>query len=186
MKPRIIPLFLLLAVVCGCESEPLPSQSKVGAAVLQSDEDFVNPEFECPTGDVVEPGEGYPHPIQDYPHSPPGERTIAQIEGFCTRMQERFAESGLTVTEAARVYEAIPTVLNIRDESYGMPSPDVPPPPPVDLESRVMLKKIAADRYELFFYRIGCGRHYSLYELDLTGAEAKARKIESWSEIFPC
>jgi hypothetical protein len=77
-------------------------------------------------------------------------------------------------------------VLNIRDEAYGMPSPDVPPPPPVVLESRVMLKKIAPDLFELFFYQIGCGRHYSLYELDLTGAEPLARKIESWSETFPC
>ena len=101
-------------------------------------------------------------------------------------MQERFADSGMTVSEAGRVYEAIPSVLHISDESYGMPSPDDPPIPPVDLESRVMLRKIAEDRYELFFFQIGCGRHYLLYELDLTAPKAMARKIESWSEIFPC
>lgn len=186
MIPRIVSLFLLLAVVCGCENEPLPSQNKAGEVVLQGDEVFINPEFECPTGDVVEPGEGYPHPFKVFPHSPPGERTIAQLEGFCERMRERFSESGLTVTEAGRVFEAIPTVLNIKDGSYGMPGPGNPQLPPVDLETRVMLKKIAADRYELFFYQIGCGRHYLLYELDLTGGEAKARQIESWSENYPC
>jgi hypothetical protein len=101
-------------------------------------------------------------------------------------MAERFTESGMTETEAKRVYGAIPSVLTISDESYDMPSPDDPAIPPVVLESRVMLRKVAEGRYELFFFRIGCGRNYSLYELDMTDKGVFAREIESWSERAPC
>jgi hypothetical protein len=186
MMIKMIPLFLLLAAVGGCENEPLPSQDKLAEAVSPSDEVFVNPDFICATTDLVEPGEGYPHPFQDHPFSQRGERSIAQLEGFCQRMQEHFSESGLTVTEAARVYEAIPAVLTITDGSYGMPPDNESPRGPVVLEERVMLKKVAENRYELFFYRIGCGRHYSRYELDLTGPEPEARILERWAEMFPC
>ncbi len=186
MIVRFIPILLSIAVFGACENDSPPSHTKAISVDSHKDEVFVNPEFECATDDVVEPGEGYPHPLQQFPRSSEVERTIAQLEEFCARMRERFAESGLTVAEAGRVYEAIPTVLNISDGSYGMPPHDGPEIPPVDLESRVMLRKIAEDRYELYFYQIGCGRNYSLYELDLSHPEAKIREIESWSESFPC
>ena len=38
MKFRIVPLFLLLAVICSCENESLRSQSKVGEVDFQRDE----------------------------------------------------------------------------------------------------------------------------------------------------
>ena len=147
---RIIPLLLSLAVFGACENDAPSSGDKVIEVGAPKDEVFVNPEFECATEEVVESGEGYPHPIKQFPRSREVARTIAQLEDFCSRMQERFAEPGLTVAEAGRVYEVIPTVLYINDGSYGMPSPGDPKIPPVALESRVMLRKIADDRYELY------------------------------------
>jgi hypothetical protein len=183
---RIIPLLLSLAVFGACENDAPPPGDKVIEVGAPNDEVFVNPEFECATDDLVEAGEGYPHPLKQFPRSREVARTIAQLEDFCSRMQERFAEPGLTVAEAERVYEVIPTVLNISDGSYGMPGPGGSEIPPVALESRVMLRKIADDRYELYYYQIGCGRNYYLYELDLSLPDPVTRLIESWSESFPC
>lgn len=183
---RFIPLFLALTFLFGCGGDPDQPQGTVIKVEPVDHEVFINPEFGCLSASVVEPGEGYPHPLQDFPRSADPERSVSQLEDFCGRMAERFAESGMTETEAKRVYGTIPSVLTISDESNDMPSPDDPAIPPVVLESRVMLRKVAEGRYELFFFRIGCGRNYSLYELDLTDEGVFAREIESWSERDPC
>jgi hypothetical protein len=185
MKKMIVPLIMISALLGACGGDSDQPSERVSKIEPGPDETFVNPEFECPSANVVEPGEGYPYPLQEFPRSVDPNRSVAQLEEFCTRMAARFAESGLTVAEAKQVYEAIPAALTIRDEPYDMPSPDEPPLPPVDLESRVMLRKVGEGRYELFYFTIGCGRDYSLYELDLTG-NAQARQIESWAERAEC
>ncbi len=171
---------ILLVGACSGGSDPNDeSDARLGDM-------HVNPEFECPTAEVVETDMGYPHPVLQYPHSEPPERSVAELQAFCRRVQELFADSGLTESEARRVYAAIPTVLAITDDPVGMPSSDDPPQPPVDLTSRVMLRKIDEDIYEIFYYTFGCGRNYFVYEIDLSGQGARARPVEAWSESQPC
>ena len=179
----VVLLGATLLLACSDDADPSENAARVA---LRSGEVFVNPVFPCPTERVVEPGTGYPHPVRQFPATSEPEQSVAHLKDFCVRMQERFATSGMSRDEAARVYDAIPTVLHIADEAYGMPSPDEKPPPPVDLQSRVMLRKVGEDQYELFYYTIGCGRNYSWYELVLTESGAQVREIESWSETFPC
>lgn len=181
-------MLVLVAIViqCGaCVGESGSSQNTAPKEV-RGEDDFVNPVFACPSGNVVEPGEGYPHPLQQFPITEQPERSVAQLQDFCARMQERFSGVEMSVAEAQRVYEAIPQVLNIRDESFGMPSPEDAPIPEVDLTARVMLRKVSEERYELFYYTIGCGRTYSLYEIELKASGALVREIEIWSESSDC
>jgi hypothetical protein len=173
-----------IATILACSGDP--DSSRHDASLGVDSLTFQNPEFECATENLVEPDQGYPHPVRQFPFTPEPDRPVAELEDFCARMQERFAEPGLTDSEARSVYEVIPTVLNIQDEPYGMPSPEQPPPPEVELTERVQLRKIEEDRYEIFFFTIGCGRNYSLYELTLTETGAEVRPIERWSESSPC
>lgn len=182
-KLLMLSLSVFLLVACSKESNPSNNAEPESAA---GEEPFVNPVFECGSKNVVEPGEGYPHPLQQFPFTDKQERSVAELQNFCERMQTRFAESGMTDEEAQRVYEAIPRVLNIADESYGMPPDDAAAPGPVDLSTRVMLRKLGEDRYELFYFTIGCGRNYSLYEIDLSETEPQQKQIEEWSETSPC
>ena len=145
-----------------------------------------NPVFECPTSTIVEPGNGYPHPIQQFPVSTQPERSVAQLREFCARMTERFSTPNLSRAEALRVYAEIPKVLTIADGSYGTPDPSAPLPPPVNLPDRVRLRRIGVDRYELFYFTIECGRNYRHYEITLTPSSPVLRELETWSEAFPC
>lgn len=183
MAPKMkFSALVLLAAFWGCTGDPRVSsgEADAGSAFYQ------NPEFECPTAAVMEPEQGYPHPVLKFPYSSEPKRPVKDLEDFCARMQDRFKDSGLTDLEARRVLEVIPTMLNIHDEPAGMPAPGEPPPAPVDLTKRVMLRKLEEGRYEIFFFTVGCGRNYSLYELVTTSSDSEVRPLERWSEASPC
>ena len=185
MFARVL-MFVAILVNCGaCTGESGSAQS-ADPKEARNEDVFVNPTFECPTDKIVEPKDGYPHPRQQFPVTEQSERSVAQLQDFCARMQERFAGAELSLAEAQRVYAAIPQVLSIQDESYGMPSPEDPPVAELDLSTRVMLRKLAENRYELFYFTIGCGRTYSLYEIELNESGAQVRQIEVWSESSDC
>ena len=149
---------------------------------------FVNPTFACPSAQVVEPEAGYPHPERGYPldRDDPS-RSVEALTQFCETTLAAFAEPNLTRAEAEAVYRALEPVLSLSDESYGMPSPDAPAQRAVDLRERVMLRQTGPYTFELFFYRIGCGRTYEVLRAkrDAQGTMHLA-PVEKWRETFPC
>ncbi len=75
--------------------------------------------------------------------------------------------------------------LYLHNETYGMPGPERPKP--FIFEKQVMLRKVTEEKYEIFYYHIGCGRNYTHREIYLeNGKIVQVARVESWSESFPC
>jgi hypothetical protein len=155
---------------------------------------FRNPKFSCPSSDVVEPGVTYPYPIQQYP-PPPQLKPVAELKDFCAEMRQRFADSNMTNKEAEQFYallketngQRLPNgrLLNFRNGTYGMPGSERPKP--FIFEKQVMLIKITEEKYEIFYYFIGCGRWYTHEEIYLeNGSITQVTTVEKWSESYPC
>ncbi len=149
---------------------------------------FRNPKFSCPSSDVVE---GY---YQQYPFEPQ-QKSVTELEDFCARMKQRFANSNMTNKEAEQFYallkeangQRLPDgrLLNFRNGTYGMPGSERPKP--FIFEKQVMLKKITEEKYEIFYYIIGCGRNYTHEEIySENGNMTQVTTIEKWRESYPC
>ncbi|MCL7453987.1 MAG: hypothetical protein M8467_13170 [Anaerolineae bacterium] len=165
----------------------------LNSCASKSSATFKNPKFRCPSRDVVEPGEGYPFSVQAYP-SPGGQRSVAELKDFCQRMRQRFADSNFTNEEAAQFYallkeideKRLPSgqVLSFANGTYGFPTGSGDP---FVFEKQVMLKKISEQKYEIFYYYIGCGRWYTHLEIHLDrGNVIEVVTLESWGESYPC
>ena len=177
----LVPLILVeLAVYLGgCASDP--------SATLK------NPSFRCPSGDVVEPDEGDPSPVQAYP-PPGGQRSVAELKDICRRMKRRFADSNLTVEEAGQFYallkennEKTPPegrLHNFTNGTYGFPTG---PGDPFVFEKQIMLRKISEEKYEIFYSYIDCGRNYAYLGLYLENEDLIAViELENRRENYPC
>jgi hypothetical protein len=149
---------------------------------------FVNPDFPCPTENIVEQGQGYPIPVKQ---SEPGMgvKSVAELKEFCTRMKERFTVSGMTKTEAETIYKILSArsgenFPQFHNGCYGMPICDEEP---FEMTKQVMIKKISASEYELFYYYIGCGINYFHMKVYIDqGVIQDYQNIEYWSERYPC
>jgi hypothetical protein len=185
-SPNIFVIALWLLVLAtilllgGCASSPSAT--------------FSNPKFPCPSSDVVEPDAGYPHPAQQYPPEPEI-KSVAELKDFCARMKERFADSNMTIREAKEFYALLEknnakrlpdgNLLSFGNGSYGMPG--LERLKPFVFEKQVSLKKITAEKYEIFYYFIGCGLNYTHEEILLEdGKIRQLTPIEIWSEMYPC
>lgn len=149
---------------------------------------FRNPKFSCPSSDVVE---GY---YQQYPFEPQ-QKSVTELEDFCARMKQRFANSNMTNKEAEQFYTLLKEtngqwlpdghLLYLHNESYGMPGPERPKP--FVFEKQVMLRKVTEEKYEIFYYHIDCGRNYTHEEISLdNGNITQVTTVEIWSESYPC
>jgi hypothetical protein len=55
------------------------------------------------------------------------------------------------------------------------------------ITKQVMVKKVTDDKYETFFYHIGCGINYDYMEVILAqGVFDRYNLIERWSESNTC
>ena len=157
------------------------------ACDARAQQPFVNDLFACPSQGIVEPKEGYPYPFKQYPYEEDGSRSVAQLASFCQEMEDKFSNSNMSVAEAEALYAALDSTLTIRDESYGMPSPNAPPHAPVKIRERVAVRKLDDSTYELFFYDIGCGKNYSYTRAKRDeNDKVQLTPIESWGESYPC
>lgn len=141
---------------------------------------FVNPKIRCPLF-------LNPRPPGLEPRKGQQKRPLSELIRFGKKIGLRFSDSGLTVSEADSFYALLERNLNIRDDSFGMPSPNAHPQGPVDLRKRVMVKRVSQNEYEIFFYRIGCGVSYFYQKVIVEGGKIISRKnIEHWRESYPC
>ena len=147
---------------------------------------FENLIFPCPTDQVREEEQGYPYPIRQ----DTGEhKSVSELEEFCSRMNQRFSQSGMNVTETAEIYSLLKADNNVNlpwlhNECYGMP---VCVEEPFVLEKQVMIKKIDNEEYELFYYWIGCGTNYHHMKIFIEQNKiARYEIFEWWSENYPC
>lgn len=168
-------LILLIFILVSCANNP--------SAI------FKNPKFPCPSSDA------HKLEISQVGLPKPEEKSVADLKDFCARMKQHFANSNMTVKEAEEFYilleenndRSFPNGnrLTFRNGSYGMPGPE--PRKPFVFERQMMVKKITLEKYEIFYYFIGCGMNYIHEEIYLEQNEIiQAIKIESWSEIYPC
>ena len=147
---------------------------------------FENASFPCPSDQVREPGQGYPYPIRQDTGE---QKSVSELEEFCSRMKQRFSQSGMNVTEAAKIFSLLKADNNdklpwLHNECYGMP---VCEPEPFVLDRQVMIKKIDDKEYELFYYFIGCGTNYHHLKIFMEQNRiARYEIFERWSESFPC
>jgi len=173
-----------LVLISGCiqpttpESQPTPQQPA---------EKWFNPEINCTINDRETP-------IKQYPYNPnlTDEERIDPIGmlDFCSRMSQEFDESNLNVDEANEIYTVLFNAKILRDESYGMPSPDAPPKSELsidELKKRIAIKKTGEHEYETFYSKISCGTNYSHTILTIENKEiTNTEEIERWSGSYPC
>lgn len=173
-------LVQLILLIIGCADSPSAT--------------FKNPQFRCPSPDVVEPDAGFPRPVQQYPLESE-QKSVSELKDFCARMKQRFANSNMTVKEAEAFYALLKenndksfpdgNRLTFRNGSYGMPGPK--PRKPFIFEEQVRLKKITSEKYEIFYYTIGCGVNYIHEEVHLERSKiTQVLTAEIWREAYPC
>ena len=189
-----IPLALvILMVLVGCSKVSGMPRADINGSTPTAIEtiapqEFINADFPCPSKDIVEPNQGYPHPYkQSDPDS--GEKSVAEMKGFCARMKQRFADSGMNNIEAASIYAILASddqdyIPWLHNECYAGPMCDVEP---FEMSRQVMVKRISATQYELFYYWIGCGINYHHMVIVVEGGAIQgAEMIERWSESYTC
>ena len=168
-------LLFILLVLHGCG----------GGDVTSSSDQFMNPDTNFPSHNVVESGEGSPYPTKQFPYEDSGVKTLVELEAFCSSIREHFSISGLSYSEAEQIYTVLEQ-LNLADGSYGMPSPDHIIPEYI-LRERVLIKKIEYGTYEIFYDRFSCGRKYYHRKIVIEESEIiENQLIEQWTESFPC
>jgi hypothetical protein len=174
--PSCLVVVLILLLTSSCTSD--------------ASDTFKNPDFSCPSSKVVEPTAGYPHPIQQYPFAPNDyARSVTELQDFCSRMKQHFANSNLKTSESEQFYSLLRednnnTIPWLHNECYGMPGCERKP---FVINEQVMLKKITDEKYQVFYYYIGCGVNYDYMEIYLKqGNIDKYVLLERWSESFPC
>lgn len=167
----VIPLFLVL-LISGCVNE---------------DDVWINPNIECTFSTSETPIKQYP-----YQHNLSTDE-MKDSEGFldfCTRMENTFSDSGIKIKEANIIYGLIHEADYVKDGSYGMPSPGVPPRPRLsiwDIKKRVAIRKVNDNQYEIFYSEISCGTNYEFIMLEIQNNEIiNQQRIEAWSASYPC
>ncbi len=153
----------------------------------EGSEMFVNPPQRIPDKSMQENRKGYPCLPPPPPNSDKPSVTLFDYFEFCNWINEIFSESNITKAEAESLYVLLETQLRLRDESYGMPPGLIDPDKVIDVRERVMIRKTGYHKYQIFYYRIGCGRTLFLREViaDEIG-RLRFRNIEVWSESYPC
>lgn len=158
-----------------------------GSSVAMAQQMFENDLTRCPSPGLVEPGNGYPHPVKQYPSHEREEASVRELKAFCQRVKERFSSSGMTVREADQLFEMLEGRLRIVDEPSGMPAPNGTKPKPVKLRDRVAVRKVEQGTFEIFFHRTGCGKNYLYFRIEeKQGGEIQISLLEKWSESYPC
>ncbi len=148
---------------------------------------FINPALGFPSSNVVEPEEGYPHPYKQFPDDGSGEKSIEELNTFCSEIREMFNYPEMTKEEAEDIYLLLEDQFNFSDGSYGMPSPDAPEPAEYVVRERILLRKSKEGKVEIFYDKIGCGRRYTYAELNVDESSLiEIIIIEKWSERYPC
>jgi hypothetical protein len=111
----------------------------------------------------------------------------AGIKDFCARMQEYFAESGMTPEEARKVYDMLLESGMLQDESFGMPSPDDPPARITDFSTRAALLKSDENNYEIFIIITGGGKTYmhAAFSWPDRPTDLQLFPIEVWRASYP-
>ncbi|HJO14579.1 MAG TPA: hypothetical protein QGG70_00850 [Candidatus Pacearchaeota archaeon] len=148
---------------------------------------WINPTISCSLNDRETPIKQYPYEgglTDEERNNPSG------LVEFCSRIESRFENSEVPISQANEIYTAIFNEKIIRDGSYGMPSPDTPPRPELtldDIKERVKIKKIDTDKYEIFYTNSGCGTNYEHESINLVNGQISNRdRIEAWSGSYPC
>jgi hypothetical protein len=128
-------------------------------------------------------------PVKQFPYGN-DVGTAAGMQEFCNRMRERFSQSDLSASEAKKVYEALFAAKWLREGSYGMPSPDLPPVKPLtlaDYKKRIALRKVGDDSYEVYYSYLNCGTNYEYTQVWVAGGKvSRQERLEAWSGSYPC
>ena len=116
--------------------------------------------------------------------------TAAGLQEFCGRMRDRFSQSDLSASEAREVYAALFAAKWLREGSYGMPSPDLPPARPLtldDYKKRIALRKVDNNSYEVYYAYLNCGTNYEYARVWVEGGKvSRQERLEAWSGSYPC
>ena len=169
-------LLVLLSFFCilGCNKQ-------VSKEKMQNQE-WINPRLECNIPDIATK-------ISEVGGD--SEKTGKEgLASFCDRMNNRFAKSGLSTSDAAKVYQRISNSgLNL-DESFGQPDPavDIPETSKTKLTERVAILKVSDSSYEIYYIKTGCGKTYfhGKFTIHDNSQNLNIEPIEVWQAAFPC
>ncbi len=154
----------------------------LGTSLVLGTERWKNPVISCALKENEDPVKQFPYGNDV--------GTAAGMGAFCTKMQERFSQSDLSAVEAKKVYEALFAAKWLREGSYGMPSPDLPPTKPLtlaDYKKRIALRKVADDSYEVYYSYLNCGTNYEYAQVWVeSGKVSRQERLEAWSGSYPC
>jgi hypothetical protein len=154
----------------------------LGTSLALGTERWKNPVIPCALKENEDPVKQFPYGNDM--------GTAAGMQEFCNRMQGRFSQSDLSATEAKKVYEALFATKWLREGSYGMPSPDLPPTKPLSLDDykkRIALRKVNDNSYEVYYSYLNCGTNYEYAQVWVTdGKVSRQERLEAWSGLYPC
>jgi hypothetical protein len=154
----------------------------LGTSLILGTERWKNPVISCTLKENEDP-------VRQFPYSD-DVGMAAGLQKFCNRMQDRFSQSGLSAAEAKEVYAALFAGKWLREGSYGMPSPDLPPTKPltlVDYKKRIALRKVDDNSYEVYYSYLNCGTNYEYAQVWIVdGKISRQERLEAWSGLYPC
>ncbi len=180
MRFLIAALLVLAIMLPGCKS----SRKKMKTAQNQELAIWVNPQI-LPAYHPA--AEGI---FMQYPEISDAGMDTAGLEGFCNRMNELFRESGIGYTDALVIYLLLHESGLLANESIGMPDPEEPlvRESMDSFQSRVALKRIDENSYEIFYRRTGCGYTYvyGTFVLPSDTHSLSIAPIETWRISVPC
>lgn len=109
---------------------------------------------------------------------------------LCAQAQGHFQQSGYNYEKADKLYEFMAQKAIITDQNYGMPSPELKAPEPLNkqqLKKRVAIKYLNDNTFEAFFYFTSCGRQYRWYRIKYNENEiVETKEIQAWAASYPC
>lgn len=100
-------------------------------------------------------------------------------------MADHFLESNLDSSEAEMVFCLIEQQVTFYDESYGMPGKGEIKEQR-DPRSRILLRKMENNKYDIFYMVIGCGAKFFYSSLTILNEKIIVTPKDYWRESNPC